>query len=194
MHVYIPARLWQLVSHGHHNSSKPPGVVPGVVSPALDKAREPGLSVPRDLERLALARGCGYYERQLDPRNPLLEEVPLSNAELAVALIHPSLNPRAREIRLAAALIGAVEESAAAVSALAQEEKCAEVVRYIDSCGHRFELGNAFWKALLESPPGLDIDVEHLPHPTRFVEMDGINRGKIGTFTRWICTRMSASA
>jgi hypothetical protein len=155
----------------------------------LDKARRLGLSVPLDLERLAIARGCDYYERQLDRRDPPLEEVPLSNAELAVALISPSLRPTAREIRLAAALLGAVDESAAGVAALAQEEKCAEAVRYIASCGHHFEPENAFWKALLDSLPGLDVDVERLPHPSRFVEMTGIDRGKVGTFTRWIRAR-----
>ncbi|MGO8678869.1 MAG: hypothetical protein ACLQVX_23745 [Limisphaerales bacterium] len=155
----------------------------------MDKARELGLSVPLDLERLAIVRGCDYYERQLDRRDPPLEDVPLSNAELAVALISPSLNPEAREMRLAAALLGAVDQSAAAVAALAREEKCAEVVRYIASCGHRFEPENAFWKALLDSLPDLRIDVGHLPHPTRFVEMTGIDRGKVGTFTRWIRAR-----
>ena len=160
----------------------------------MEKARILGLKVPLDLERLAMARGCDYYERQLDLRDPPLEEVPLSNAELAVALINPSLNPRAREIRLAAALLGAMDESAADVAALAQEEKCAGVVLYIASCGHRFEPGNAFWKALLDSLPDLSIDVEHLPHPTRFVEMTGIDRGRVGTFTRWIRARTPVPA
>jgi len=41
-----------------------PGDVHGSVSPALDKARELGLSVPLDLERLAIVRGCDYYDRQ----------------------------------------------------------------------------------------------------------------------------------
>jgi len=171
-----------------------PGEVSGAQPSVLDKARELGLSVPIDLERLAIARGCGYYDRQLDPRDSPSGEVPLSNAELAVALINPSLNPGAREIRLAAALLGAVDESVAAVAALAQEENCAEVVRYIASCGHRFEPENAFWKALLDSLPDLRIDVGHLPHPTRFVEMTGIDRGKVGTFTRWIRARRPVPA
>ena len=171
-----------------------PGAVSGAGSPVLDRARGLGLSVPLDLERLAIARGCEYYERQLDLRHSPLDEVPLSNAELAVALINPSLNPQAREIRLAAALLGAVKDSAADVAALAQEEKCVEVVRYIASCGHHFEPGNAFWRALLDSLPDLRIDVEHLPHPTRFVEMTGIDRGKVGVFTRWIRARTRLSA
>jgi hypothetical protein len=38
--------------------------------------------------------------------------VPLSNGELAIALIVPSLRPAAREIRLAAALLGALDVQA----------------------------------------------------------------------------------
>jgi len=32
--------------------------------------------------------------------------------------------------------------------------------------------------------PETVIDRDHLPPPTRFVEMTGIDRGKVGTFTR----------
>lgn len=155
----------------------------------MAKVRRLCLQLPLDLERLAIARGCDYYRRDLAPRTAPLPEVALSNAELVIALIVPSLPPGAREIRLAAALLGAVAEPAAAVAALAQREKCAEVVRYIASCGHRFEPGNTFWKALLDSLTDVHLDVEHLPHPTRFVEMTGIDRGKVGTFTRWIRAR-----
>ena len=79
-----------------------------VDSVLLEKARQLGLSLPLDLERLAIMRGCEYYERALEPRVPPLGEVPLSNAELAVALMSPALHPAAREIRLAAALLGGV--------------------------------------------------------------------------------------
>ena len=73
-----------------------------IASALLDKARRLGLSLPLDLERLAVARGCHYYDRELPPRVPPLGEVRLSNNEIAIALIAPSLNPSAREIRLAA--------------------------------------------------------------------------------------------
>ena len=165
------------------------GIAAAAGSPVVDKARELGLPLPLDLERLAIARGCGYYDRPLDTRLSPLDFVPLSNAELAVALINPSLNPGAREIRLAAALLGAVEESAAEVAALAQAENCAGVVRYIATCGHRFEPENAFWLDLRTALPELELEVGKFPHPTRFVEMTGIDRGKVGTFTRWIRAR-----
>lgn len=114
-------------------------------SPLLDKARRLGLSLPLDLERLAVARGCHYYQRDLPPRLPPLGEVPLSNAELAVALIVPSIHPSAREIRLAAALLGATDVQADQVAALAVQENCADIIRYIALCGRRFEPENSLW-------------------------------------------------
>ncbi len=77
-----------------------------------EKARRLGLSLLVDLERLAMMRGCDYYDRELPPRIPPLGEVPMSNAELAIVLISPSLYPTAREIRLAAVLLGAADVQA----------------------------------------------------------------------------------
>ena len=157
-----------------------------IASPLLDKVRRLGLSLPLDLERLAVMRGCDYYDRDLGPRLPPLGEVPLSNTELAIALIVPSLPPAAREIRLAAALLGTRDVRADEVAALAVQENCAEVVRHIALCGRRFEPENSFWQTLLTRLPNVEADADRLPHPTRFVEMTGIDRGKVGVFTRWI--------
>src|SRR5712671_3197204 len=104
---------------------------PVIASALLDKARRLGLSLPLDLERLAIARGCHYYERDLPPRIPPLGDVPLSNGEIAIALIVPSLHPSAREIRLAAALLGTRDAEAEELAALAKQEGCEEVVRHI---------------------------------------------------------------
>lgn len=158
-------------------------------SPLLKKAEDLGLSLPLDLERLAIMRGCHYYDRELPSRVPPFTEVPLSNGELAIALILPLLQPTAREIRLAAAMLGATDVHADEVAALAVRENCVDVVRYIALCGQRFEPENLFWKNLLVRLPEVRIDSEKFPHRTRFVEMTGIDRGKIGTFTRWIRPR-----
>jgi hypothetical protein len=163
-------------------------------SPLLDKVRRVGLTLPHDLERLALMRGCDYYDSDLGPRIPPLGEVPLSNAELAVALIVPQLLPAAREIRLAAALLGAPDVRTDEVVALAVQEKCADIVRHIAFCGRRFEPENSFWQTLLTRLPEVDIDVSRMPHPTRYVEMKGIDRGKIGLFTQWIRPRRPLAA
>jgi hypothetical protein len=165
-----------------------------IASPLLDKVRRLGLSLPLDLERLAVMHGCDYYGRELGPRLPPLGEVPLSNTELAIALIVPLLRPAAREIRLAAALLGAPDVRADELAALAVQEKCADVVRHIALCGRRFEPENSFWQTLLTRLPNVKIDADRLPHPTRFVEMTGINRGKVGVFTRWIRPRQPVAA
>jgi hypothetical protein len=165
-----------------------------IASPLLDKVRRLGLLLPLDLERLAVMRGCDYYARDLGPRLPPLGEVPLSNTELAIALIVPSLRPAAREIRLAAALLGALDVRADEVAALAVQENCAEVVRHIALCGRRFEPENSFWQTLLTRLPNVKVDADRWPHPTRFVEMTGIDRGKVGIFTRWIRPRQPVAA
>jgi hypothetical protein len=139
-------------------------------------------------------RGCDYYERDLGPRQPPLGEVPLTNTELAIALLIPALRPAAREIRLAAALLGSPDIRAEEVTALAVEENCADVVRYIAQSGRRFEPENLFWRALLDRLPNVRIGTGRLPHPTRFVEMTGIDRGKVGMFTRWIRPRRFVTA
>jgi hypothetical protein len=171
---------------------EPPGIERA--SRLLAKARRLGLELPLDLERLALMRGCVYYARDLAPRVPPLLEVPLSNAELAVALIAPALSPGAREIRLAAALLGAPDVRADEVAALAAEEHCADIVSYIAQCGRRFEPQNPLWSSLLSLLPEVPIDRDRLPHPTRFVEMTGIDRGRVGLETRWIRPRRPAAA
>jgi hypothetical protein len=158
----------------------------------LEKLHKAGLTLPLDLERLALARGCDYYQRDIHADLPLRDQIPLSNAELAIALISPSLLPGAREIRLAAALLGSSGIRPEEVAALAKEENCVGVVRHIASAGRQFEPENQFWSELLQLLPNVYFDTDALPHPTRFVEMTGIDRGKIGVFTRWIRPRQPA--
>jgi hypothetical protein len=155
-------------------------------SPLLGKARRLGLEVPLDLERLAIARGCDYYDRDLGQRMPPLGEVPLTNAELAIALLSPAAAPTAREIRLAAALLGAADVGVEEIVRLATQEHCTAGVRYIAECGRRYEPENPHWATLLERLPSTEPPPERWPHPTRFIEMTGITRGKVGLVTRWI--------
>ncbi len=121
-------------------------------SSLLDKARALGLRLPLDLERLAIARGCDYYERELSPRVPPLGEVAFSNAELAIALIMASRPPKAREIRLAAALLGSSGVRAEEVATLAVER----IARMSAGSPHPERLLQALDQAL---------DHEVRPHP-----------------------------
>ena len=97
-------------------------------------------------QRLAIMRGGNYYDRELPPRVPPLAEVPLSSAELAIALVAPWLHPTARKIRLAAPLLGAPDVDAEVVAAMAVRERCMMIVRYIALCGGGFEPKNSLWQ------------------------------------------------
>ena len=165
-----------------------------IASPLLEKVGRLGLTFPLDLERLAVMRGCDYYSREFGPRHPPLSDVPLSNGELAIALVVPLLRPAAREIRLAAALLGAPDVRADEVAALAIQENCVEIVRHVALCGRRFEPESSFWQTLLAQLPDVMINADRLPHPTRFVEMTGIDRGRIGVSTRWIRPHLPTAA
>jgi hypothetical protein len=76
----------------------------------------------------------------------------------------------------------------------AVRENCADVVRHVARCGRRFEPENSFWQNLLDLLPRVQIDLDKMPHPTRFVEMTGIDRGRVGRFIRWIRPRQPLAA
>jgi hypothetical protein len=163
------------------------------ISPLLQKARRLGLDA-QGFERLAIQRGCDYYNDG-EPLPPAAIDIKqFSNEELAVALLSPLLPPTPRTIRLAAALLGAADMAADEAAALATQEDCAGVVRYIAECGHRFEPENSFWSRLLCLLPEAAMHTDQLPHSTRFVEMTGIDRGRVGLLTRWIRPRRRGAA
>jgi hypothetical protein len=162
-------------------------------SPLLQKARELGLGI-EGLERLAILRGCDYYQDGGPPPPTAISREQFSNAELAVAFLSPSLPPTPRTIRLAAALVGAADVRADDLAGRAKQEKCEGVLRYIAESGRRFEAENPFWSRLLELLPEAKVNTDLLPHPTRFVEMTGIDRGRVGLLTRWIRPRQRAAA
>src|SRR6266436_3053159 len=75
------------------------------ISPLLLKARRMNLGL-EGLDRLAIQRGCDYYDKGESLPIATIDYAQFSNAELAVVLLSPSLPPTARTIRLAAALVG----------------------------------------------------------------------------------------
>jgi len=68
------------------------------------------------------------------------------------------------------------------------------ITRATLASGRRFEPENSSWQTLLDRLPDTKIDADRLPHPTRFVEMTGIDRGRVGVFTRWIRPRQPVAA
>jgi hypothetical protein len=150
----------------------------------LTKARALGLRLPNDLQRLAVVRGCSYYVVEAGPLPA--STLPFTNAELAVALLSPALPPEPQDIRIAAAVLSSPDVGVASLVALAEGEGCAGLVRYIAECGRKYEPEIPFWQELLERLGDAEVPPGPLPHPTRFIEMTGMVRGKIGLFTHWI--------
>lgn len=156
------------------------------------KARRLGLCSAEDLRSLAVKRGCLYYD--VDGRSDRLQEErgrpiaceDFSNAELAVALL--ALFPPGDLLRqrMAAAMLSAPDVSASELAALAIQENCAPMVRHIADCGHAIEPGHPFWHELRGLLDGVSFDIHAMPHPTRFIEMTGITRGKIGIQKHWV--------
>jgi hypothetical protein len=164
------------------------------LSPLLRKARRLGLDAEA-LERLAIERGCDYYDRG-EPSAPLgISTERFSDAELAIALLNPALRYDPRTLRLGAAMLSADGNSPEEIARLAVMERCEAVVRHICEAGRTFEPQNPFWTALLGLLPGTPPPKPSVvPHPTRFVAMTGITRRGVGTVVEWIRPAKPAQA
>jgi hypothetical protein len=175
------------------------------LSPLLLKTRRLGLPRAEDLERLAVFRGLRYYDSHGDSQresqaSPLIPESGseggLTHEELAIALLSPATPYSQQRIRIGAAMLAAEGNQPESLAALALQERCDPVVRYIAQCGHDVEPANPFWDKLLELLPAGNSSPLHceLPHPTRFVAMTGITRAGVGTIKQWIRPRVSQPA
>lgn len=163
-----------------------------MASPLLKKARSLGLWTPDSLRALAVKRGCHYYDvgpwddglREEMGMPPSLES--FTNTELAVALL--SLYPPVDQLRqrMGAAVLSSPEVKAAELAVLAEQEGCAPLVRHIAACGGAVEPDNPFWTELGGLLEGHTFDIHAMPHPTRFIEMTGITRGRVGIQKHWI--------
>lgn len=148
------------------------------ISPLLMKARRLGLREAEDLCVLAVQRGCRHYWQGTEPEGELLSTVQFSNEELALALLTIAAPYDPHAIRCGAAMLAAEGNDPATLARLTRWERSEQVVRYIAECGMRFEPACAFWNELLallpKTPPPKD---GVMPHPTRFVAMNGYERG-----------------
>ena len=163
-----------------------------VQSPLLDQAKHLGLRVPGDLEALAVLRGCRYYDVRNEGAHlrtePRLRISPddFSNAELAIALLSPSLPESLLRQRMGAAMLSARDVDPQELAELAESEGCAGLIRYIAECGQDVEPEESFWGALLGKVGSHPYGETKRPHPTRLFEMTGISRGHIGIQKRWL--------
>lgn len=156
------------------------------LSPILQKARRLGLDA-EGLRTLAIQRGCDYYAPPEPLENLNVSAEQFSDAELAIALLNPSLPYDPQGLRLGAAMLSAEGNSPKQISRLAELERCQAVVRYIAEAGRKFEPANPFWNDLLDLlPPTLPPKSSAVPHPTRFVAMTGFTRRGPETVVEWI--------
>ncbi len=160
-------------------------------SDLLQKAIGFGLQLPDDLERLAIVRGCRYYDGR-NERDQLRRELrfqikleDLSNAELAVALLSPELPGSLYRQRLGSALLSSPEVDPTELATLARHEGCADMVRYIAECGQEVEPEERFWDDLLSLLPDMPPPAKP-PHITRLIAMTGITRQGVGIVRQWI--------
>jgi hypothetical protein len=155
------------------------------LSPLLRKARRLGLG-PKELEILAVQRGCRHYSSGSEPEPPLAAESEFSDEELAIALLSTALPYDPHSIRCGAAMLSAEGNHPRQLARLAVLERCVVPVRHVAEAGRRFEPENPFWKELLAAlPPTLPAKSGVLPHPTRFVAMSGFTRRGPGLLVEW---------
>ena len=148
------------------------------VSPLLMKARRLGVAVPAGLWTLAVQRGCRHYTQGNEPAGELVGVEAFTNEELALALLTIAGSYDPHSIRCGAAMLGAPGNDVGTVVRLTKWERSEAVVRYVAECAARFEPEIAFWAELLARIPVVaEPKVGVMPHPTRFVAMNGYERG-----------------
>jgi hypothetical protein len=163
------------------------------ISALLRKAQRLGLNA-ESLERLAIQRGCDYYDEGEPLPSVSITEEQFSDEETAIALLNPALRYHPQTLRLGAAMLGAEGNDPEKIARLAKHERCESVVRYVAEAGRRFEPGNKFWERLLSFLPVTRAPQSSVvPHPTRFVAMTGITRHGVETVTEWIRPRPAAA-
>jgi hypothetical protein len=151
----------------------------------LRKARRLGLRVPDDLRTLAVQRGCRHYWQGDEPEGELVPVEVFSNEELAVALLSIAQVYDPYSIRCGAAMLGADGNDPQTLARLAIWERSEMVVAYVAACGEKYESDNSLWAELLALLPVMPQPKEGvMPHPTRFVAMNGYERhvGRKTTF------------
>jgi hypothetical protein len=156
------------------------------LSPLLRKAERLGLAA-EGLERLAIQRGCRYYDPGNTPPEPTVPCSDFSNVELAIALLNPALRYDPQTIRLGAAMLGAQGNDPRDVARVAMLERAESIVRYIAEAGQKLEPENPYWPELLGLLPVTAAPkASVVPHPTRFVAMTGFTRHGRELVVQWI--------
>ncbi|MFN0129082.1 MAG: hypothetical protein ACKV19_20615 [Verrucomicrobiales bacterium] len=148
-----------------------------------------GLETPEKLVALAESRGLRYYASTLAAPGTA-DGMPIravTDEELAIALLHPSLPWDPQRIRLAAAVLAGPGVRASVIARLAVMERSASVVREIALAGQAEEPDNSFWAALLALlPPTAPVPPGVLPHRSRYMAITGRSRPGTVPLRQWV--------
>lgn len=137
--------------------------------------------------RLAVRRGCRYYQDMVSGTVEEPGRDRVSNEELCIGMLHGSQEWSPDLIRMGAAMLGARGNNPDRLVRLARMERSEVVVRELAKVGNDVEPDNRLWSYLLEHLPERgSVPVGVLPHPTRFVAMTGITREGCGIRRQWI--------
>ncbi len=159
----------------------------------LHRMRVAGLDSPEKLGAEAVRRGLPYYAPP-GPAGPATPPAhPVSAADLAIALLHPSLPWQPQRLRLAAATLATRGLVPTEVAHLAVQERAAGIVRAIAAAAAAVEPAETFWAELLaalpETPP---IPPGVLPHPSRFMAISGRARPGVTPQSVWVRPTLAA--
>lgn len=148
-----------------------------------------GLETPEKLAALAESRGLRYYASALSAPETAdaRPTCAVTDEELAIALMHPSLPWDPQRIRLAAALLAARGVRAPVIARLAVMERSASVLREIALAGRTEEPDNTFWATLLALlPPTTPVPPGVLPHRSRYMAISGRSRPGTVPARQWV--------
>ena len=158
-------------------------------SPLWHRVRTLGLNQSRNLLALAAQRGARHYAGLASPSiAQSTDSAAFSDEELIVLLLHGRIRFEPFLIRAAAELTRNCAVDPARLAHAAKRERCQRVLAYIAQAGSVHDApGAAWWNSLLAAlgpqrpvPPGL------LPHWSRFVALQGIDREGRDRGGRWI--------
>ncbi|MSU49811.1 MAG: hypothetical protein EXS37_12130 [Opitutus sp.] len=160
-----------------------------VHSPLWYRAHALGLQENRDLLALAVQRGARHYAGLAAAAGvpPIGTDV-LPNEELIVLLLHGRNSFEPFLIRAAAELIRHRSIDATRLALASKRGRCQRVLAYIAKVGMiRDAAGAVFWNALLAAlGPQRSVPAGVLPHWSRFVALQGMDRTGRDRGGRWI--------
>jgi hypothetical protein len=141
------------------------------------------------LLKCAVERGAAHYERNFRKDLPA-DSADLTDEEVGVALCLGEHPYNAAFIRAAAQLLSSARINQRRLARLAETERVEPVLLYIAGVAARFNPGASPWSYLLERLRHRRvIQVDALPHWSRFVSQTGMAGPRGGPEIKWLWRR-----